>query len=214
MSGCEYFMSGCEYFMFGSTYLTEMEKSPGELWHPRITKSPTVLCLSSSSAWLRLASSLNQLESKKFSTPNRFRWRHGGGLMVLRALLWSLQVDVVFGDESFLPVHLSLAPIVLHVYDLTRNRWGRVRQALLSRNRWGRVRPHLQDVVLPEAELVVRRGGEFILPSGLHASAPKSRTKVRKSKMKILCREEEEDLQLCFWAAGRLSGRAALEITS
>ena len=46
-----------------STHLTEMEKSPGELWHPRITKSPTSLCLRSSSAELRLAFSWNHLHT-------------------------------------------------------------------------------------------------------------------------------------------------------
>jgi len=41
-----------------------MEKSPGELWLPRIRKAPTSWEISISSAELRLAVSLNQLERK------------------------------------------------------------------------------------------------------------------------------------------------------
>lgn len=44
------------------THLTEMEKSPGERWHPRITKFPTSLYLRSSSAALRVVFSWNHLE--------------------------------------------------------------------------------------------------------------------------------------------------------
>lgn len=51
---------------FQFCYLTEMEKSPGELWLPRIRKAPTSRDISISSAEPRLALSLNQLgrESK------------------------------------------------------------------------------------------------------------------------------------------------------
>lgn len=35
-------------------YLTEMEKSPGELWLARMMKKPTSLPMSKSSAWCRV----------------------------------------------------------------------------------------------------------------------------------------------------------------
>lgn len=110
------------------THLTEMENSPGELWLPRIRNPPTSLDIRSSSAELRLAVSLNQLDRERYSMqmwPYCTYCKHTNSccMCVLKYILrmrmsnfispWGLSLNVVLGHKAFLSMQLCLKPLIL-----------------------------------------------------------------------------------------------------
>lgn len=93
-----------------------------------------------------------------------------------RFLRWKLDLQVVLRNVAFLSVELRLTPLLFEVYNLpqTQKRAGSVPRSWDEGLRL-RSSTNLQDVALPEAQLVVRRCRELVLPSGFHREVRRGR---------------------------------------